>query len=105
MTKLRNWLQRNGMILIIVLLSLQFFNGCNQNTKISSLKKEVKEVRVTNDSMSNIIHKEIKTEGLRAELRMIQATDRKILDVQRENEIEKELKILGDDNGTNTKNN
>jgi hypothetical protein len=31
---------------------------------------------------------------LKAEKRMIQATDRKILDVQRQNEIDNELKVL-----------
>ena len=35
--------------------------------------------------------KSLKIEGLKSEKRMIQATDRKILDVQRQNEIEKEI--------------
>ncbi len=33
-------------------------------------------------------------EGLKAEKRMIQATDRKILDVQRQTQIEEEIKVL-----------
>jgi hypothetical protein len=38
--------------------------------------------------------KEIKIEGLKAEKRMIQSTDRKILDVNRQAEIDKELQQL-----------
>jgi hypothetical protein len=37
---------------------------------------------------------DIKIEGLKSEKRMIQSTDRKILDVQRQTEIDKELSKL-----------
>ena len=37
---------------------------------------------------------DLKIEGLNSEKRMIQATDRKMLDVQRQTSIEKEIKIL-----------
>jgi hypothetical protein len=40
------------------------------------------------------LQKQIKIEGLKAEKRMIQATDRKILDVNRQAEIDKELQQL-----------
>ena len=40
------------------------------------------------------IKKEIKLEGLRVEKRMIQSTDRKILDVNRQKEIDKEISKL-----------
>jgi hypothetical protein len=38
--------------------------------------------------------KDIQIEGLKVEKRMIQATDRKIMDVQRQSEIEKEIDNL-----------
>jgi hypothetical protein len=37
---------------------------------------------------------EIKIEGLKSEKRMIQSTDRKILDVNRQSEIDKEISNL-----------
>jgi hypothetical protein len=40
------------------------------------------------------LQKELKVEGLKAEKRMIQSTDRKILDVNRQAEIDKELQQL-----------
>jgi hypothetical protein len=40
------------------------------------------------------LQKEIKVEGLKVEKRMIQSTDRKILDVNRQAEIDKEIQQL-----------
>jgi hypothetical protein len=40
------------------------------------------------------LQKEIKVEGLKVEKRMIQSTDRKILDVNRQGEIDKEIQQL-----------
>lgn len=48
------------------------------------------EVLVTKDEMT----KELKRSGLEAEKRMIQATDRKLLDVRRQTEIDEEIKKL-----------
>ena len=41
------------------------------------------------------LKKEIKIEGLKSEKRMIQSTDRKIFDVNRQTEIDKEIQSLG----------
>jgi hypothetical protein len=55
-----------------------------------------KELHYINDSTYNKQELDIRLqiEGLKAEKRMIQATDRKMLDVQRQNEIDNELKVL-----------
>jgi hypothetical protein len=58
---------------------------------MKSIKKEIINVRRTNDSIATQLKNEIRVEGLKSELRMIQATDRKILDVQRQNQIEVEI--------------
>jgi len=41
-----------------------------------------------------VTKKELTIEGLKAEKRMIQATDRKMLDVQRQTQIDNEIKRL-----------
>ena len=94
MTKVKNFFIEYGYMVIIVFMSLTYLQTCNQNSNIKSLKKEVVNVRAANDSLSNSLKKEIKVEGLRSELRMIQATDRKIMDVQRQNQIEQEIKNI-----------
>jgi hypothetical protein len=53
------------------------------NRQLDSIKTEIKLTR-----------QEIKIEGLKSEKRMIQSTDRKILDVNRQAEIDKELQQL-----------
>jgi hypothetical protein len=64
---------------------------CSQKSTNKSIKKEINIIRKTDSINNNNIIKSLKIEGLKSEKRMIQATDRKILDVQRQNEIEKEI--------------
>ena len=51
--------------------------------QLDSVRTEIKNLKT-----------EIKIEGLKSEKRMIQATDRKMLDVQRQTEIDKEIEKL-----------
>ncbi len=55
-----------------------------------------KEIETIKDSTytKNELNIELKVMGLEAEKRMIQATDRKLLDVQRQTQIEEEIKRL-----------
>ena len=59
-----------------------------------TLNKEIKSVNQSVDSLSTTLKKEIKIEGLKSEKRMIQATDRKMMDVNRQTEIDKEISEL-----------
>jgi hypothetical protein len=57
------------------------------------MRKEIKSIKdstFTKDELS----RELKIMGLESEKRMIQATDRKLLDVQRQTQIEEEIKKL-----------
>jgi hypothetical protein len=55
-----------------------------------------KEVQTIKDSTYTKVEldRELKIMGLESEKRMIQATDRKLLDVQRQTQIEEEIKSL-----------
>ena len=86
---------KHGLIIIFVLMML--------STCTNSMSKKMSEKKMLNqiDSLETEIvilkgdlQKQIKIEGLKAEKRMIQATDRKILDVNRQAEIDKELQQL-----------
>lgn len=94
MNKIDNFIKKNLNIIIIIFMILWVFQTCNMNSNIKNIKKEFIKNEIKRDSINNDIIKNIKTEGLRSESRMIQATDRKMLDVQRQNEIEKEIKKL-----------
>ena len=80
------------------LVIIVFFKTCNTNNKVEKTREEL---TVKVDSISTVIkqskpeiEKMIKIEGLKSEKRMIQSTDRKILDVNRQSEIDKEIETL-----------
>ena len=78
--KMNKFLNEHGNKIVIIILLLIYSKSCGNGSDIISMKKDIK--------------KEIKLEGLRVEKRMIQSTDRKILDVNRQKEIDKEISKL-----------
>jgi len=94
---LDKWATRICFPLIIII----FLKTCSTNSKIDKTRTELSTVVTRIDSVVSIsaskqdIEKIIKIEGLKSEKRMIQSTDRKILDVTRQSEIDKELEKLG----------
>lgn len=87
-----NQLKNNAIVIAILLFSLMA--TCNNNSSVSSLKKEVIRQEHKNDSLNAILVNQMQVEGLKSEKRMIQSTDRKMLDVTRMSEIDKELKSI-----------
>jgi hypothetical protein len=61
---------------------------------IDSLRTELSTTNIQFEAAVISFRKELKIESLKAESRMIQATDRKILDINRQKEIEKEIIFL-----------
>jgi hypothetical protein len=88
----------HGSKLIVILLILLYLKSCGVDKEVNRLKKEVAETSAKTTEMINQLPtaNDLKIEGLNAEKRMIQATDRKLLDVQRQTEIENEIKKLQD---------
>jgi regulatory protein YycI of two-component signal transduction system YycFG len=91
MNNVQKFFSKNGYIIICIFLGLILIQMCSQKSTNKSIKKEINIIRKTDSINNNNIIKSLKIEGLKSEKRMIQATDRKILDVQRQNEIEKEI--------------
>lgn len=78
--------------ILVVLFILLWVKGCGTNSELTKLRKEVEtQKEVLNDLPTK---KDMQIEGLKSEKRMIQATDRKMLDVQRQSEIDKEIEKL-----------
>ncbi len=90
-----NFLDKFGLPIILILFIL---NTCTSSmSKKRSEKKVLNEIDSVKTEISNLkqeLKKEIKVEGLKTEKRMIQSTDRKIMDLNRQIEIDKELKQL-----------
>ena len=84
---MKKYIQDNFTIIVLVISLLGFLKSCGDTREIGKLRKEFIAMEGKQDTLRRI-------EGLQAEKRMIQATDRKILDVQRQTQIEEEIKKL-----------
>jgi len=74
-----------------------FIQNCSTSRKLDKLEKQDKITNVRLDSIAtrDELTKALTIEGLKSEKRMIQATDRKMLDVNRQTAIDEELKKIG----------
>lgn len=81
-------------IAILVILCFILFKTCTLST--SKVNKKLVQIETRIDSLEQNVasKKDLQIEGLKNEKRFIQATDRKMLDVQRQTEIDKELEKL-----------
>jgi endonuclease III len=95
MQKVMNFVDKHGMMIVLVLVVLSTCTGSMSKkryekkvmSEFDSLKTEIKVLKQE-------LQKEIKVEGLKVEKRMIQSTDRKILDVNRQTQIDEEINKL-----------
>ena len=94
MKKLNTFITNHYPKIVICLIILIFFNTCGNPTK--SLNKKIDTLSQKIDSLESITitRKELKIESLKSEKRMIQSTDRKLLDVTRQSVIDKEIDSL-----------
>ncbi len=86
---MKEFLKKNFTIIVLVIAVLSFFKSCGDSRSLSKMSKQM-ETLVTKEELA----KELKREGLKSEKRMIQSTDRKMLDVNRQTQIDEELKKL-----------
>jgi hypothetical protein len=101
MKYITDFLDKWSTRIIFPLFLIVFFKTCSTNGKIEKLEKKLTEQNIKTDSIIKIetiskeeIEKMLKIEGLKVEKRMIQSTDRKILDVNRQSDIDKEIQQL-----------
>jgi len=91
MNKITNFLNLHFNKIATILLILIFLNTCGSgdvkiiNKRLDKLTERVDE---------SVTKKDLQIEGLKTEKRMIQSTDRKILDVTRQSVIDKEIEQL-----------
>ena len=96
MNKIWEWINKNIVVICCICLILFMFRTCSTNSNIKRLTKEIKQTELVIDSIqkNQITATDLKIEGLKSEKRMIQSTDRKKFDLEREIAIDKELEKL-----------
>lgn len=90
---MKKFIQSNFTVIVLVIAVLTLFKSCGDSRDLSKIKSEIKSIKDSTYT-KNELNKQLKISGLEAEKRMIQATDRTLLDVRRQTEIEEELKKL-----------
>jgi LAS superfamily LD-carboxypeptidase LdcB len=90
---MKKFIQNNFTVIVLVIALLGFFKSCSDSREISKMKKDISSIKDSTFTKTELENK-LKISGLEAEKRMIQATDRKLLDVRRQTEIEEEIKKL-----------
>ena len=90
---MKKFLQNNFTVIILVISVLGFFKSCGDSRDIKSIKKEIEAIKDSTYTKEEL-NIQLQISGLEAEKRMIQATDRKLIDVRRQTEIENEIKKL-----------
>jgi Tfp pilus assembly protein PilO len=95
MKKVTDFIEKYGLIILVVLIvTSTCSNGMSKRRSEKKISDQFDSLKTEIKTLKNELKKEIKVEGLKAEKRMIQSTDRKIFDVTRQVEIDKELKTL-----------
>ena len=90
---MKNFIEKNFIVIVLAITLLGFFKSCGDSKELTKMRKEVEAIKDSTYTKSEL-DKELKIMGLESEKRMIQATDRKLLDVQRQTQIEEEIKKL-----------
>ena len=90
---MKKFIENNFTIIVLTIALLSLFKGCGDSRELAKMRKEIETIKDSTYT-KNELNIELKVMGLEAEKRMIQATDRKLLDVQRQTQIEEEIKRL-----------
>jgi len=90
MKAILNFIDAWGVRIMFLLVVITFFKTCSTNSRVQDVNDSV-------DTLSVKLRREIKIEGLKSEKRAIQASDRKILDVTRQTQIDQEISKISND--------
>ena len=90
---MKKFIEEKFTIIVLVITLISFFKSCGDSREISKIRKELTQLK---DSTYNKkeLDLRLQIEGLKSEKRMIQSTDRKMLDVSRQTTIDGEISNL-----------
>jgi hypothetical protein len=94
MKKIEEFIAKHYQKIVLLLLVIIFFNTCGNPNKQLTKKVEILSTKIDSLEMVTVTKKDLTIEGLKVEKRLIQSTDRNILDVNRQSQIDKELENL-----------
>jgi hypothetical protein len=90
---MKHFIEKTFIVIIAVLTLLTFLKSCGDGRELSKIRKEIETIKDSTYTKEEL-NVRLKIEGLKSEKRMIQSTDRKILDVNRQTQIDEEINRL-----------
>ncbi len=90
---MKNFIEKNFTVIVLVIALLGFFKSCGDGRELSKMRKEIESIKDSTYTKEEMDVR-LKIEGLKSEKRMIQSTDRRILDVNRQTQIDEEINKL-----------
>lgn len=90
---MKKFIETNFTVIVLVIALLSFFKSCGDTRELTRIKTDIKAIKDSTFTKQELLL-ELQISGLESEKRMIQATDRTLLDVRRQTEIEEEIKKL-----------
>ena len=90
---MKKFITENFANIILAISLLTLVKTCGDSRELTKIRKEIQQIKDSTHTKKEL-EVELRISGLEAEKRMIQATDRKILDVQRQTQIDEEIKRL-----------
>lgn len=94
MKKFNEFLDKYYQKLMLILVILIFVNTCGNPTKSINKRIDILSNNIDSLELITVTKLDLKIEGLKSEKRMIQSTDRKLFDMNRQSEIDKEISEL-----------
>lgn len=94
MGKINDFIAKHYQKIVFILLFAIFLNTCGNPTKSVNKRIDVLSEKIDSLEVVTVTKTDLTIEGLKSEKRMIQSTDRKMLDVTRQTEIDKEIETL-----------
>ncbi len=94
MNRVLLFIEEKFKLIVLGFLLVLFFRTCDSDARILAKRVESLSQKVEELQKTQVTKTDLTIEGLKTEKRMIQSTDRRILDVTRQAEIDKELKNL-----------
>ena len=94
MKKINEFIAKHYQKIVFFLLLAILLNTCGNPTKLLNKRIDTLSEKIDSLETISVTKTDLTIEGLKSEKRMIQSTDRKMLDVLRQGEIDKELTNL-----------
>ena len=101
---MRNFLEKNFIIIVTVVMLLILVGNCSQNREITEIKRGITSIKDSTYSKQDyseitLLNAELykkfnERAGLESELRFYQSTDRRLMDVERQSKVAELIKNL-----------